>query len=300
MPEEAGTGCHGCRCPGGSDGIGSPRRPGRHRRLAWLHRTWRDRQAYDWVTPFEQDTGCKVNIKTAGTSDEMVTLMTQGGFDLVTASGDASLRLIRGGTVQPIDVTRVPSFANVDEPPASRAPWHSVDGKITARPTSGARTCCCTTPRRSRTAPESGRWCLRSQDLRDGKRNKGRVQAYDGPIYLADGALYLKANKPELGIGDPYVLNEDQYARRPRRPAPGSIRSSTATGTTPPSLSRTSPTKALWRPVPGRSRSTRSRQRAADRERHPCRRRDGLGRYHHARRERRSTPTAPTSGWNGR
>ena len=49
-------------------------------------------RAYDWVTGFEKETGCKVNVKTAATSDEMVTLMNQGGFDLVTASGDASLR----------------------------------------------------------------------------------------------------------------------------------------------------------------------------------------------------------------
>src|SRR5262245_13904505 len=56
---------------------------------------------YDWVTEFEKQTSCKVNVKTAGTSDEMVSLMTQGGYDLVTASGDASLRLIRGNTVQP-------------------------------------------------------------------------------------------------------------------------------------------------------------------------------------------------------
>src|SRR6202158_4373921 len=49
---------------------------------------------YDWVTAFEKETGCKVNVKTAATSDEMVTLMNQGGFDLVTASGDASLRLV--------------------------------------------------------------------------------------------------------------------------------------------------------------------------------------------------------------
>ena len=83
---------------------------------------------YDWVTPFETDTGCKVNVKTAGTSDEMVSLMTQGGYDLVTASGDASLRLIRGGTVQPIDLARVPSYANVDER-LKEAPWHFVDGK---------------------------------------------------------------------------------------------------------------------------------------------------------------------------
>ena len=51
---------------------------------------------YDWVTEFEKSTGCKVTVKTAATSDEMVTLMNQGGFDLVTASGDASLRLVAG------------------------------------------------------------------------------------------------------------------------------------------------------------------------------------------------------------
>ena len=55
---------------------------------------------YDWVTDFEKQTGCKVNVKVAGTSDEMVTLMNGGGFDLVTASGDASLRLVAGKTVQ--------------------------------------------------------------------------------------------------------------------------------------------------------------------------------------------------------
>src|SRR5580704_4480316 len=57
---------------------------------------------YDWVTDFEKKTGCKVNVKTAGTSDEMVALMNEGGFDLVTASGDASLRLVAGKRVQEI------------------------------------------------------------------------------------------------------------------------------------------------------------------------------------------------------
>ena len=84
--------------------------------------------AYDWVTKYEEATGCKVNIKVAGTSDEMVTLMNQGGFDLVTASGDASLRLIAGDTVQPINVDLIPSWSTVDER-LQNAPWHTVDGK---------------------------------------------------------------------------------------------------------------------------------------------------------------------------
>ena len=49
-------------------------------------------KTFDWVTKFEADTGCKVSVKTANTSDEMVALMNEGGFDLVTASGDASDR----------------------------------------------------------------------------------------------------------------------------------------------------------------------------------------------------------------
>src|SRR3712207_90030 len=80
-----------------------------------------------WVTGFEEATGCKVNVKTAGTSDEMVALMNEGGFDLVTASGDASLRLIAGGRVQPINTALVPSWNKLDER-LRNAPWHTVDG----------------------------------------------------------------------------------------------------------------------------------------------------------------------------
>jgi putative spermidine/putrescine transport system substrate-binding protein len=83
--------------------------------------------AYDWVTAFEKETGCKVNVKDAATSDEMVSLMSSGGYDLVTASGDSSLRMIYGKVVQPIDVSKVPSYNTVDER-LQNAPWHTVDG----------------------------------------------------------------------------------------------------------------------------------------------------------------------------
>ena len=76
---------------------------------------------YDWVTPFETATSCKVNVKTAGTSDEMVALMNQGGFDLVTASGDASLRLVYGNKVQAIDIARIPSYSERRSAPAGCA-----------------------------------------------------------------------------------------------------------------------------------------------------------------------------------
>ena len=83
--------------------------------------------AFDWVTKFEEATGCKVNVKTANTSDEMVALMNEGGFDLVTASGDASLRLVAGKRVQPINTDLIPSWTTIDDR-LKDAPWFTVDG----------------------------------------------------------------------------------------------------------------------------------------------------------------------------
>ena len=166
---------------------------------------------YDWVTAFEQETACKVNVKTAGTSDEMVSLMTQGGYDLVTASGDASIRLIRGGTVQPVDISRIPSYANVDDR-LKEAPWHFVDGKHYGTPYQWGPNVLMYNTTVFKTAPTSWSVVLEPQKLPDGKPNKGRIQAYDGPIYIADAALYLMAKRPELGIKNPYELNEEQYA----------------------------------------------------------------------------------------
>jgi putative spermidine/putrescine transport system substrate-binding protein len=167
-------------------------------------------KAYDWVTQFEKDTGCKVNVKTAGTSDEMVSLMTQGGYDLVTASGDASLRLIRGGTVQPVDVTKIAAYSTI-EPKLQEAAWHYVDGKHYGVPYQWGPNVLMYNSKVFKTAPKSWAVVFEPQKLPDGKASKGRVQAYDGPIYIADAALYLMATKKDLGITDPYALNETQY-----------------------------------------------------------------------------------------
>ena len=167
-------------------------------------------KSYDWVTSFEAQSGCKVNVKTAGTSDEMVSLMTQGGYDLVTASGDASLRLIRGNTVQPIDVSRVASYGTVD-PRLQEAPWHYVDGKHYGVPYQWGPNVLAYNTKIFKSAPTSWAVVFEPMKLPDGKPNKGRIQAYDGAIYIADAALYLMTKKPELGIKNPYELNEDQY-----------------------------------------------------------------------------------------
>ena len=167
-------------------------------------------KGYDWVTEFEKKSGCKVRVKTANTSDEMVALMNEGGFDLVTASGDASLRLIAGGRVQEVNTALVPSFKNVD-PRLQNAPWHYVNGKHYGVPYQWGYNVLAYNTNIFKTPPKSWEVVFKEMTLSDGKSNKGRVQAFDGPIYIADAALYLMKAKPDLGIKNPYELNEDQY-----------------------------------------------------------------------------------------
>ena len=167
-------------------------------------------KAYDWVTKFEATTGCKVSVKTANTSDEMVSLMNEGGFDLVTASGDASLRLVAGHRVQPINTDLIPSWSKVDAR-LKDAPWFTVDGVHYGVPYQWGPNVLMYNTDVFKTAPTSWNVVFEKMDLPDGKTNEGRVQAYDGPIHIADAALYLMAHKPELGIKSPYELNEDQY-----------------------------------------------------------------------------------------
>ncbi|MFO1173304.1 MAG: ABC transporter substrate-binding protein [Hyphomicrobiaceae bacterium] len=167
-------------------------------------------KSYDWVTDFEKSSGCKVNIKTAGTSDEMVALMNEGGFDLVTASGDASLRLISGKRVQEINTSLIKSWGTVDER-LQNAPWHTVDGKHYGVPYQWGANVLLYNTKVFPEAPKSWNVVFEAMDFPDGKPNKGRVQAFDGPIYIADAALYLMKTKPDLGIKDPYELTEAQY-----------------------------------------------------------------------------------------
>jgi putative spermidine/putrescine transport system substrate-binding protein len=184
---------------------------------------------FDWVSKFEAETGCNVSVKTASSLDEMVAIVTSGGpqpsppgdaswpppgnapYDLVIASGDASIRMIREATVMPIDVTRVPSYDSIN-PRLQKAPWHYVDGKHYGVPYQWGANVLLYDTEVFKTPPQSWSVTFEAQKLPDGKPNKGRIQAYDGPIYLADAALYLKSKKPELGIQDPYELTEAQYA----------------------------------------------------------------------------------------
>lgn len=167
-------------------------------------------KSFDWVTKFEASSSCQVNIKTANTSDEMVALMNEGGFDLVTASGDASLRLIAGKRVQPVNIDLIPSWDTVDDR-LKDAPWHTVDGTHYGTPYMWGPNVLMYNTEVFKEAPTSWSVVFEETTLGDGKSNVGRVQAYDGAIHVADAANYLMHHQPDLGIQSPYELNEDQY-----------------------------------------------------------------------------------------
>ena len=167
-------------------------------------------KGFDWVTEFEKATQCKVRVKTAATSDEMVALMNEGGFDLVTASGDASLRLISGKVVQEVNIDLIKDYGTID-PRLQKAPWHYVGGKHYGVPYQWGYNVLAYNTKLFTTPPDSWKVVFEEITLADGKSSKGRVQAFDGPIYIADAALYLKSARPELGIQDPYALDETQY-----------------------------------------------------------------------------------------
>jgi putative spermidine/putrescine transport system substrate-binding protein len=158
----------------------------------------------DWVHPFEQKTGCKVNVKIGNTSDEMVQLMRTGQYDGVSASGDATLRLIYAGDVAPVNTKLVGNYDTISAFLKDK-PWNSVDGQMYGIPHGWGANLLMYNTDVVKNAPDT--W---GAVFPGAPEYKGKVTAYDSPIYIADAALYLSKTKPELGIKDPYSLTEDQ------------------------------------------------------------------------------------------
>jgi putative spermidine/putrescine transport system substrate-binding protein len=163
--------------------------------------------AVDWVSDFEKETGCKVNVKIGNTSDEMVTLMRTGNYDGVSASGDATLRLIAGGDVDPVNTDLVPNYKDVF-PALKDQPHNTVDGVNYGIPHGRGANLLMYNKDVVKPAPDSWGAVL---DPAQAAKYKGKVTAYDNPIYIADAALYLKATQPDLGIDNVYELDDDQF-----------------------------------------------------------------------------------------
>jgi putative spermidine/putrescine transport system substrate-binding protein len=161
----------------------------------------------EWSKPFEQKTDCKVNVKVAGTSDEMVQLMRSGQYDGVSASGNASARLVDGGDVDPVNVDLVPNYKTIFADLKDQ-PYNTFDGKPYGIPHGRGANLLMWNTDEVKPAPTSWDVVL---DPKVAAKYKGKISAYDDPIYIADAAVYLKAHQPELGIENPYELNDEQF-----------------------------------------------------------------------------------------
>jgi len=160
----------------------------------------------DWVSAFEKDTGCEVTAKTFGTSDEALNLMKSGEYDVVSASGDASLRLIAGGDVAPVNTDLLKNYDGIYDFLKLQS-WNSVDGVSYGVPHGyGANLLMYNTD------VFPGGLDSWSAVFDDASEHAGEVTAYDSPIYIADAAVYLMATQPDLGITNPYALDADQLA----------------------------------------------------------------------------------------
>lgn len=159
----------------------------------------------NWVSDFEQATGCKVNVKIGSTSDDMVALMKTGEYDVVSASGDASLRLIYGGDVAPVNTSLVPNYKDIFAGLKDQ-PWNSVNGVAYGIP--HGRGANLLAYRTDIVKPTPTSW---GAVFDPNSPYKGKITAYDSPIYIADAALYLMKTQPDLGIKYPYALDQKQF-----------------------------------------------------------------------------------------
>src|SRR6266545_1903230 len=167
---------------------------------------WEGYAQDQWVKPFVKATGCKVKRTYAGSSDQMVTLMRKGGggqYDLVSASGDASLRLIYGKDVAEVDVSKIPDHNNFFKTFQS-PPNNTVDGTHYGVSLQWGPNTLLYNTQKVKPAPKS--WSAIYS-----AKYKGKITVPDNPIQIADAALYLSKTNPSLGITDPYELNKAQF-----------------------------------------------------------------------------------------
>lgn len=156
---------------------------------------------------FEDRTGCKVNTKDGASSDDMIALIQSGAYDGVSASGNASVRLMTTGDVAPVDTELVPNFADVQEG-IKNQDYNSLDGQAYGVPHGRGPNLLMF---RTDVVPENtDSWGVIWEDDQL-EAYKGKISIYDDSIFIADAAVWLMATQPELGIEDPYQLTQEQF-----------------------------------------------------------------------------------------
>jgi putative spermidine/putrescine transport system substrate-binding protein/spermidine/putrescine transport system substrate-binding protein len=77
---------------------------------------WEGYTDASFAKPFEDQCGVKLNSTYMASSDELVAKLRAGGsetIDLISPSSDAITQIIQAGLAQPVDLNRVPSYADL-------------------------------------------------------------------------------------------------------------------------------------------------------------------------------------------
>ncbi|MDQ1381236.1 MAG: putative spermidine/putrescine transport system substrate-binding protein [Actinomycetota bacterium] len=159
----------------------------------------------NWVKPFEAASGCKATVKYFGTSDEAFNLFKTGAYDVVSSSGDATLRMVADQDAAVINTSLLTNWNDLD-PLLTTKPWNSVNGVVYGVPHGWGANLLMYNKNVVKPAPDSWGAVFDATSP-----YKGKITGYDSPIYIADGALYLMKTKPDLGIKDPYALDDTQF-----------------------------------------------------------------------------------------
>jgi putative spermidine/putrescine transport system substrate-binding protein len=157
-----------------------------------------------WAKPFTEQTGCAVKTKDGASSDDMIDLLSSGQYDGVSASGNASVRLMARGDVAPINTEFTPNYADVQEGVKDQS-YNSKDGEPYGVPHGRGPNLLMW---RTDVVPNTDSW---SVIWNKSTPYKGKISIYDDSIFIADAAVYLKATKPDLNITNPYELDDKQF-----------------------------------------------------------------------------------------
>ena len=123
---------------------------------------------------------------------------------MVSASGDASLRLIYGKDVQPVDPSKIPDFKNFNKAFQS-PPNNTVGGKHYGISLQWGPNMLIYNTQKVKPAPTS--WCV---DLHLEVQGQGHGARQPDPD-RGRGAVPDEDAQPSLGIKDPYELNSTQF-----------------------------------------------------------------------------------------
>ena len=159
------------------------------------------------VEEFTAATGCTVNTKDGASSDDMISLIQTGAYDGVSASGNASVRLMATGEVAPVDTELIANYADVQEGIKDQE-YNALDGQPYGVPHGRGPNYLMF--RNDIVPADTNSWNVIWDDDQLSEYG-GKISIYDDSIFIADAAVYLKATQPDLNITDPYELDEDQF-----------------------------------------------------------------------------------------